>query len=80
MSFPTSRPNGFRPFGAPAFLHPSLDGPPTIAAEARDQIGEHLRAMYAALTREPVPERFAALIERLGHAGNGTGRNGAQRR
>ena len=68
MSFPSTRPNGFGPFGAPGFFHPRSAGPPTLAAEARDEIGAQLRAMYAALTREPVPERLVALVHKLGRA------------
>jgi hypothetical protein len=68
MSFQTSKPNGFGPFGAPGFCQ-SL--PARLGEEARDEIGAQLRAMYAALTREPVPERLVALLHRLGSDGAG---------
>jgi hypothetical protein len=58
-------PNFFRP--APAAVHPA-DGPPTLGPDVRDRIGTELRAMYAALAREPVPERFVAFLRQLGSA------------
>ena len=68
MSFQTSKPNGFGPFGAPGFFQPL---PPRLGEEARDEIGTQLRAMYAALTREPVPERLIAILHLLGGGGAG---------
>jgi hypothetical protein len=63
-------------FGAsPAGLRPDRSaGPrPGLGPDVRDRIGEELRAMYAALAGEPVPERFAVLLRRLGPAESAEG-------
>jgi hypothetical protein len=59
-------PNFFRPpseAGDPAPARPAL-GP-----DIRDHIGTELRALYATLAREPIPERFVALLRQLGPIG-----------
>lgn len=50
--------------------HPSRDGQcdgpvPKLSGEVRSLLGKRLRAVYAALVREPVPERFLKLLEKL---------------
>ena len=77
MATRTSRTTGFGRAPIPDFfgsgpvgLRPdrSADPRPGIEPDVRDRIGAELRAMYAALAGEPVPERFAALLRRLGPA------------
>ena len=36
-----------------------------LSSEVRILLGQRLRAVYASLVREPVPERFLELLERL---------------
>jgi Anti-sigma factor NepR len=38
---------------------------PKLSGEVRSILGKRLRAVYAALVREPVPERFLKLLETL---------------
>ena len=38
---------------------------PRLSSEVRILLGQRLRAVYASLVREPVPERFLELLERL---------------
>lgn len=39
--------------------------PPRLSSEVRNQLGQRLRAVYASLMRQPVPERFIRLLEEL---------------
>jgi len=48
---------------------PSLPEP-TLDRTVQDRIGHELRAMYADLERQPIPERFLELLNRL-EAGGG---------
>ena len=47
-----------------ALRDPSLP-PATLGRDARDRIGRELRALYADLARQPVPQRLIDLIGRL---------------
>ncbi len=38
---------------------------PTLEPDLQAHIGKQLRRMYDAMTREPVPERFKLLLDRL---------------
>jgi anti-sigma factor NepR-like protein len=46
-----------------------LGAEPTLDREIQARIGDNLRAMYDELLEQPVPDRFAALLERLGQRG-----------
>jgi Anti-sigma factor NepR len=39
---------------------------PSLDRGLQDRIGRDLRAMYAALLREPIPDRILDLVEHLG--------------
>ncbi|ARN81413.1 NepR family anti-sigma factor [Methylocystis bryophila] len=39
---------------------------PSPALQVSEQIGKELRAIYDGVLHEPIPDRFRALIERLG--------------
>ncbi len=43
----------------------SEDAPPALDRVVQSRIGDHLRAMYDDLTRQPVPDRFRDLLARL---------------
>ena len=57
-SFPT------RPYSDLALRDPSLPTP-TLDRAAQDRIGRELRAMYAELERQPVPQRLLDLVGKL---------------
>ena len=38
---------------------------PSIDRTSQNRIGDHLRAMYDGLMQQPVPDRFAELLDRL---------------
>jgi hypothetical protein len=75
MATRTSR-LGFGHAAIPDFFRPppsEADDPaparPALGSDIRDHIGTELRALYATLAREPVPERFVALLRQLGPTG-----------
>jgi hypothetical protein len=45
--------------------HTSVASTPRLSSEVRTFLGRRLRAAYDSLVREPVPERFLKLLERL---------------
>lgn len=50
---------------------------PSLPADAQNRIGQRLKAMYDNVVQQPVPDRFAQLLEQLegkGKGGNDTGR------
>ena len=47
-----------------ALRDPSLP-PATLDRDARDRIGRELRALYADLARQPIPQRLLDLIGRI---------------
>ncbi|HEX8165119.1 MAG TPA: NepR family anti-sigma factor [Beijerinckiaceae bacterium] len=55
----------FIPQAGMALRDPSLPTP-TLDPGARDRIGRELRALYADLARQPIPQRHLDLIGRLG--------------
>lgn len=42
-----------------------LSHEPAIDRTSQNRIGDHLRAMYDGLMQQPVPDRFAELLDRL---------------
>jgi hypothetical protein len=64
---------GRRAAGAPLSLIPQSDialrdpslPTPTLDRDARDRIGRELRALYADLARQPIPQRLLDLIGQL---------------
>jgi hypothetical protein len=42
-----------------------LPSEPTLDRAVQERIGDSLRAMYDDLMQQPVPDRFAALLDRL---------------
>jgi hypothetical protein len=46
-----------------------LGAEPTLDREIQARIGDKLRAMYDELLEQPVPDRFADLLDRLGQGG-----------
>ena len=64
-------PSGLIPQSDIVLRDPSLP-PPTLDRDARDRIGRELRALYADLARQPVPQR---LIDLLGQLDEGQGRS-----
>ncbi|HEX8165662.1 MAG TPA: NepR family anti-sigma factor [Beijerinckiaceae bacterium] len=69
MATRTSRTDGFGRAAAAGLPRPGATGRPTLDPDTRDHIGAELRAMYAALASEPVPDRFVAFLEQLGPIG-----------
>jgi Anti-sigma factor NepR len=45
--------------------HTNVASAPRLSSEVRILLGLRLRAVYASLVCEPVPERFLKLLERL---------------
>jgi hypothetical protein len=50
-------------------LQEKIASEPTLDRAVQARIGEKLRAMYDELLEQPVPDRFARLIDRLGQHG-----------
>jgi hypothetical protein len=46
-------------------LSEELSSEPGLDRVIQDRIGDHLRAMYDDLVRQPVPDRFVELLGRL---------------
>jgi len=46
-----------------------LGAEPTLDREIQARIGDKLRAMYDECLEQPVPDRFADLLDRLGQGG-----------
>ena len=57
-------PSGLIPQSEIVLRDPSLP-PATLDRDARDRIGRELRALYADLARQPVPQRLIDLLGRL---------------
>jgi hypothetical protein len=53
-----------QPYADLALRDPSLPTP-TLDRSAQDRIGHELRAMYAELGRQPVPQRLLDLVGKL---------------
>lgn len=50
---------------------------PALPADAQNRIGQRLKAMYDSVVQQPVPDRFAQLLDQLdgkGKGGDETGR------
>jgi hypothetical protein len=58
-----------QPYGDLALRDPSLPTP-TLDRPAQDRIGHELRAMYADLERQPLPQRLLDLMGKLAAAKN----------
>ncbi|ACL57050.1 hypothetical protein [Methylobacterium nodulans] len=43
------------------------DGGPILDASAREQVGQHLQALYAPVFDDRLDPRLAELLQRLGH-------------
>lgn len=41
------------------------EGPPALDRTVQAQIGDKLRAMYGELVEQPMPDRFASILDRL---------------
>jgi hypothetical protein len=64
-------PSGLIPQSGIVLRDPSLP-PATLDRDARDRIGRELRALYAGLARQPIPQR---LIDLLGQLDEGKGQS-----
>ena len=64
-------PSGLIPQSEIVLRDPSLP-PATLDRDARDRIGRELRALYADLARQPVPQR---LLDLLGQLDEGKGQS-----
>ncbi len=62
------------PTDSPILIDSKLRDPslpePALDRTAQDRIGAELRAMYADLSSQPIPQRFLDLIEKIGPSGD----------
>jgi hypothetical protein len=66
----TQRRSAQRPERAPKGSDgPPLPEVPSLQPQIQDHIGRQLRAMYATVLNQPVPDRFRELMERLDKRG-----------
>ena len=63
---PRIRQTGARDSGTGADARTAHSGPPPLAPNIRRHLGLSLRTLYAATLAEPVDDRIAALLDRLG--------------